>query len=77
MKDFSKLPTDAAIIKAFNKFEDAFNVADAILRIDPDRACLYGSLQEAEADRDILYQAHRVMHNLALQAAARKEAEKK
>lgn len=77
MKDFTKVPTDAAMVKAFNEFERAFNVADAMLRLAPEKAYPSGNLQAVETDRDNLFRAQRVMHNLATQAEARKEAKAK
>lgn len=69
VSDFSKPPTDAATIKAFNGFEAAFNVADALLRLTPERA--YATKEEAGAARDTLIAAQRVMHNLASRADER------
>ena len=77
MSDFSKPPTDARIIKAFNQFEEAFNVADALLRLEPERAFSHNSVAVEEA-RYHLIKAQRVFHNLARKAHERRaEANKK
>lgn len=76
MKDFSKAPTDAAIIKAFKEFEHAYNVFDAMLRHAPDKAIPDGNAGDVETGRNSLLRSHRVVHGIALHAEERREAAK-
>lgn len=62
-------PTDAAILKAFQNYETAFNVAIRALQLVPNE------LVRDELDYR-LYQGHRAFRQLALDAQERKDAKK-
>ena len=78
-----KTPTDAAILKAFQKYEEAWNVAMALLRTAPEKCGIFDDNDEdtfmlhvAETRTRDLYRAHRAFHGIALAAQARAEAKK-
>ena len=76
-----RTPTDNAILKSFQKYEDALNTALSLLRTAPEKSGIFDdtdedSFKEYVADsrtRD-LYRAHRAFHGIALAAQARIDA---
>lgn len=78
-----KTPTDAALMKAFSKYEESMNVALALLRTAPEKSGIFDDTDEdslkahvAESRTRDLYRAHRAFHGIALAAQARAEAKK-
>ena len=78
-----KTPTDAALMKAFQKYEEALNVALSLLRTAPEQSGIFDENDDdsfkqhvAETRTRDLYRAHRAFHGIALAAQARAEAKK-
>ena len=70
----SKGPTDAAIIKAFQKLEEAGNVFMALLREDPERVFTYNTDASVEASKDNIYKGHSECRMMAVAAYNRQRA---
>ena len=76
-----RTPTDAALMKAFTKYEESLNVALSLLRTAPEKSGIFDdtdedSFKEYVADsrtRD-LYRAHRAFHGIALASQSRIDA---
>ena len=78
-----KTPTDAAILKSFQKYEEAMNVALSLLRTAPEKSGIFDDTDEdslkahvAESRTRDLYRAQRAFHGIALAAQDRIEAKK-
>lgn len=76
-------PTDTQILKAFQKYEEALNVALSLLRTAPEKSGIFDDNDEdsfkqhvAETRTRDLYRAHRAFHGIALAAQARIDAKK-
>ena len=68
-----KRPTDAKILRDFEKFETGFNTAMALLDTAPE--LVYpGNMQAVGSARDIFWRAHREYRWIANAALERKEA---
>lgn len=78
-----RTPTDAALIKAFSKYEESMNVALSLLRTAPEKCGIFDDTDVdsllthiAETRTRDLYRAHRAFHGIALAAQARIDAKK-
>ena len=78
-----RTPTDAALMKAFSKYEESLNVALSLLRTAPEKAGIFDDNDDdtfrthvAETRTRDLYRAHRAFHGIALAAQARIDAKK-
>ena len=78
-----KTPTNHAILKAFQKYEEALNTALSLLRTAPEKSGIFDDNDDdsfkqhvAETRTRDLYRAHRAFHGIALAAQARAEAKK-
>ena len=78
-----KTPTNHAILKAFQKYEEALNVALSLLRTAPEKSGIFDENDDdtfkahvAESRTRDLYQAQRAFHGMAIAAQDRIEAKK-
>lgn len=79
-----RTPTDAAILKSFQKYEESMNVALSLLRTAPEKSGIFDDTDDdsfqahvAESRTRDLYRAHRAFHGIALAAQHRIDAKKK
>lgn len=70
-----RAPTDAAIVKGFQRYEEAMNTALALLRIQPERVYEH-NMQAVGIAQDNFYRAHREYRVMAIAAQARIDAKK-
>ena len=78
-----RTPTDAALMKAFTKYEESLNVALSLLRTAPEKSGIFDENDDdtfrtfvADTRTRDLYRGHRAFHGIALAAQDRIDAKK-
>ena len=70
-------PTDAALVKALQKLEEAGNVFMALLREDPERVFPYDTENSVRITKDNMFRGHNECRMMAVAAYERMESMKR